>query len=108
MKNGHAIFAGKEFSSRLSVDHDGIFRERFGPLSFEIGLDVLDGEIVMPVRGWAIDTPFGAIPMPLGLAPISQTREFADEHGTFNFDVKVSLPFFGLLAHYRGELQPMD
>lgn len=101
-------FAGNEFSSKLSVDHDGIFRERFGPLSFEIGLDVLDGEIVMPVKGWAIDTPFGAIPMPLGLAPISQTREFANEQGTFNFDVKVSLPFFGLLAHYRGKLQPKD
>ncbi|MEP3196510.1 MAG: DUF4166 domain-containing protein [Lentilitoribacter sp.] len=101
-------FAEKEFSSKLSVDHDGTFRERFGPLSFVIGLDVLDGEIEMPVKSWAIDTPFGAIPMPLRLAPISQTREFADEYGKFNFDVKVSLPLFGLLAHYRGELQPMD
>ncbi|MEO9460176.1 MAG: DUF4166 domain-containing protein [Lentilitoribacter sp.] len=101
-------FAGKRFASKLSIDHDKTFRERFGALSFEIGLDVVDNVIVMPVKSWAIDTPFGAIPMPLRLAPISQTREFADEQGTFNFDVMVSLPIFGLLAHYRGQLQPAE
>lgn len=106
-------FAGKRFASKLSIDHDETFRERFGALSFEIGLDVVDNAIVMPVKNWAIETPFGAAPMPLWLAPVSQTREFADENGAFNFDVKVTLPFFGspffgLIAHYRGQLQPAD
>jgi hypothetical protein len=101
-------FAGKRFASKLSIDHDKTFRERFGALSFEIGLDVVDNAIVMPVKSWVIDTPFGTIPMPLWLAPVSKTREFEDENGVFNFDVKVTLPFFGLLAHYRGQLQPAD
>lgn len=101
-------FAGKRFSSRLSVDKDGTFRERFGRLSFEIDLDVIDGAIVMPIKSWKIETLLGAIPMPLSLAPSSQTREFADEDGVFNFDVEVNLPIFGLLAHYRGKLNPAD
>ncbi len=101
-------FAGKRFSSELSIDKNGTFRERFGSLSFEIGLDVVDGAIVMPIKSWKLETPFGAIPMPLWLAPSSQTREFADENGVFNFDVEVNLPLFGLLAHYRGRLQPED
>lgn len=77
-------------------------------MSFEIGLDVVDGAIVMPIKSWKIETPLGALPMPLGLAPTSKTREFADENGVFNFDVEVNLPLFGLLAHYRGRLQPED
>ena len=69
---------------------------------------VIDGAIVMPIKSWTIETPLGAIPMPLALAPSSQTREFADEDGVFNFDVEVNLPLFGLLAHYRGKLNPAD
>ena len=62
----------------------------------------------MPIKSWKIETPFGAIPMPLWLAPTSKTREFADENGVFNFDVEVNLPLFGLLAHYRGNIKPAD
>ena len=101
-------FAGNRFSSELSIDKNGTFRERFGNLSFEIGLDVVDGAIVMPIKSWKIETPLGALPMPLWLAPTSKTREFSDENGVFNFDVEVNLPLFGLLAHYRGKIKPAD
>lgn len=101
-------FAGNRFSSHLSIGDNGAFYERFGPLAFVIGLEILDSCIIMPVKSWTIETPFGSIPMPLRLAPISQAYEFADAQGTFNFDVKVTLPFFGLLAHYRGSLTPAE
>jgi hypothetical protein len=38
--------------------------------------------------------------------PSAEARETVDEDGRFRFDVRLSLPFFGLLAHYRGWLKP--
>jgi hypothetical protein len=38
--------------------------------------------------------------------PSSEAYETVDADGRFRFDVKLTLPFFGLLAHYRGWLTP--
>ncbi len=101
-------FDGRIFSSQLSLSDDGFFREQFGPLSFVIGLDADIVNLVMPVQSWRLLTPFGAIALPLWLAPKSETREYQDEEGRFRFDVKLSLPLIGLLAHYKGWLKSGD
>ena len=76
-------------------------REHFGPLAFELGLIEQDGALHWPVtRGWL----FG-IPLPRLLLPISEAREDVDEQGRFRFDVRISLPGLGLVAHYRGWLE---
>jgi hypothetical protein len=95
-------FAGKCFSSKLGCQRDSGFVEKFGPLSFNIGLDVKEDCLVMPVIGWK----FAAIRLPAFLAPRSQASESEDEHGRFQFGVKLSLPLLGLFAHYRGWLMP--
>ena len=56
----------------------------------------------MPVIGWRI----GRMRLPLFLAPKSETREFSGDDGRFHFDVAIRLPIVGLLAHYRGWLEP--
>lgn len=96
-------FAGKKFRSYLSpAPQAGRFHERFGPMRFELDLDVRDGAIAMPVRrGW-----FLGIPVPAQLLPVSNSREF-EQDGVFQFDVSLSAPFgLGLIVRYRGFLAP--
>ncbi len=95
-------FAGQRFSSHLQLQRPGQVSETFGPLSFDLGLAAVDGGLEMPVTGWRC---FG-IPMPRFLRPLSQAREFEDDRGRFCFDVRLSLPVFGMLIHYRGWLVP--
>ncbi|MEM8795183.1 MAG: DUF4166 domain-containing protein, partial [Pseudomonadota bacterium] len=97
-------FAGNSFHSVLTHHEDGTFTERFGPMSFKIGLKSDSSGLEMPVTGWH----FGPIPMPRFLAPKSEAREYRDEEGRFVFDVRLSLPIVGLLAHYKGWLKPVE
>ncbi len=95
-------FGGKCFSSRLTYEGGNIISERFGPFRILLGLSARDGEIQMPVVGWRV----GRIKLPLFLAPKSETREFVGDDGRFHFDVAIRVPLVGLLAHYRGWLEP--
>lgn len=95
-------FSGQCFSSKLEGQADGCLTERFGPFTFEIALTADDRGIAMPVRAWQ----FFGIALPKFLAPRSEASEFEDEEGRFRFDVKLSLPLIGAIAHYRGWLKP--
>ncbi|MFT3732192.1 MAG: DUF4166 domain-containing protein [Hyphomicrobium sp.] len=95
-------FGGRRFSSRLTHEGGNIVSERFGAINVLLGLEARGGEIAMPVVGWRI----GAIRLPLVLAPKSETRESAGDDGRFHFDVAITLPMIGRLAHYRGWLEP--
>jgi saccharopine dehydrogenase-like NADP-dependent oxidoreductase len=95
-------FGGQRFVSVLSATEANVATERFGPLTFNLGLIVKDHEIRFPVTGWRI----GALRLPIFLAPRSEAREYVDDEGRFRFDVRLSLPLFGLMAHYRGWLKP--
>ncbi len=95
-------FAGARFLSQLTHEGLGQVAEAFGPFKIQLGIQAVAGEIKMPVAGWRI----GPLPLPRSLAPISETREYADQNGRFCFDVKISLPLAGLIAHYRGWLKP--
>lgn len=96
-------FAGSRFASRLRYEGGTVISERFGPFDIRLGLSTERGEVRMPVVGWRI----GPVRLPLFLAPTSDTREFEGEDWRFHFDVRIGLPLIGLLAHYRGWLEPM-
>ncbi len=95
-------FAGKRFVSKLVIEGDNSVTERFGPLTFRIGLAASNGRLHFPVTAWRL----GPLPLPAMLAPRSDAHEWQDEQGRFNFDVRLSLPLLGTLAHYRGWLTP--
>ncbi len=95
-------FAGRCFSSVLRRHQDGSFWETFGPFSFRLDLAADRDGLAMPVAGWKL----GPVPLPRALAPRSRTREYEDDRGRFCFDVELTLPVLGLLAHYKGWLEP--
>ncbi|GLK57630.1 saccharopine dehydrogenase-like NADP-dependent oxidoreductase [Methylopila capsulata] len=95
-------FGGTRFSSRLRRDADGKLVERFGPLTFRLGLAASEGRISLPV----LDAQLWGVPLPSLLRPRCEAVERADEEGRFRFDVTLTLPVFGLLVRYAGWLKP--
>lgn len=94
-------FGGKAFWSFLKTDNDHM-TERFGPLTFTLGLHVSDGQLHFPVLAGRI----GPLPLPKVLLPQSIAREF-EQDGRFRFDVQLRAPFTGaLMVHYLGWLTP--
>jgi hypothetical protein len=93
-------FGGARLSSRLSTDARGELWEAFGPLSFRLCLAAHDGSLELPV------VTMRCLGLPSFLQPKSQAREYVDTEGRFHFDVKLTLPFIGLLTHYKGWLRP--
>ncbi len=91
-------FEGNRFLSRLSQRGPWLV-ERFGPLRFGFDLASDSDGLTMVMRRWW----FGAVPLPLALAPRSRAREW-EEDDKFHFDVPIALPLIGKLVHYRGWL----
>jgi uncharacterized protein DUF4166/saccharopine dehydrogenase-like protein len=98
-------FGAHEFSSHLTRPHDrkpGVVIERFGLLSFRLGLHASEAGLSMPIaRAYVM-----GIRMPNWLTPISATYETVDAAGRFHFDVDVSLPLVGRVVRYLGWLVP--
>jgi saccharopine dehydrogenase-like NADP-dependent oxidoreductase len=95
-------FNGKDFHSTMNSGPDNSFWERFGWLNFKLKLRVEDGKLIYPIA----KARCCGIPMPRFLLPKTQAFETVDEQGRFVFDVLITLPFVGLLVHYRGWLEP--
>jgi uncharacterized protein (TIGR01777 family) len=95
-------FGGSRFVSRMKLSGPGHVTEAIGPLGFDLALGCDGASVAMPVVGWRL---FG-VPLPGALAPRSNSKEFADADGRYRFDVRLSMPLVGLLAHYRGWLRP--
>ncbi|MDA5555500.1 SDR family oxidoreductase [Shimia sp. MMG029] len=98
-------FGAQRFQSRCApAPEPGRFRERFGAFLFEVDLEVVDGEVTMPLRrGWVC-----GVPLPRWALPKSETREFVAE-GRFNFDVSLRMPFGdALIVRYQGYLEPVS
>jgi hypothetical protein len=97
-------FCAKAFHSEMSAGkgrEEGLLIERFGPISIGIAL-VWDA----PYLRFVVRTcRFGPIPLPLWLAPASDTHESVID-GRFCFDVSITHPLVGLLVRYRGWLIP--
>ena len=94
-------FGGRRFSSMLTSTPTGV-RERFGPFSFRFRLEERNGGLAMVPRTWRA---FG-VRMPKALMPGGVATEAAVD-GRFTFDVPISVPFVGLVVHYRGWLAPV-
>lgn len=94
-------FAGTTMRSHLSVDGDGFAQERFGPLSFRLGLSFSDNKLYYPVIRGRV---FGIVPVPPLLLPVSIAHETVDNQGRFRFDVLAKTPFGARIVHYRGWL----
>lgn len=84
--------------SSLSRDRDRL-HEQLGPLRFWFRLTVQDGQLV-----WLVDRArFWVIPLPSTW--FKQVTAFEGTNaGRYTFDVSASLPWVGLLVHYRGWL----
>nr|WP_247743410.1 DUF4166 domain-containing protein [Shimia sp. R10_1] len=99
------VFGAQRFQSRCApAPEPGRFRERFGAFLFEVDLEVVDGEVSMPLRrGWVC-----GVPLPRWTLPKSETREFVAE-GRFHFDVSLRMPFGdALIVRYQGYLEPVS
>ncbi len=95
-------FGGRRFSSRLDTARDGRLREACGPFVFTLATAATAEGVELPIAACR----FLRLPLPRGLRPRAEAREDVDAQGRFRFDVRLTLPFFGLLAHYRGWLAP--
>lgn len=93
-------FGKSSFFSILKLTADDRLIETFWPFTFNLDISADEQQLTMPVSGWRM----GSIPLPKFLAPVSETKEFQDEQGRFRFDVKLSHPLIGLIAHYQGWL----
>lgn len=99
-------FGDRTFRSLLSVKGRGGMgvTERFGPMSFDIDLDLVAVRLTYPVLGGR----FFGLALPRALLPRSDTSEGVDDRGRATFDVRISHPLCGLIVHYRGFLLPDD
>jgi hypothetical protein len=95
-------FGDQEFHSEMSTGRgreEHLLIERFGPFSLAMALE-WDGEkLHFVIRRFRL----GPLPLPLSIAPISQTHETVIDD-RFHFNVGISLPLVGLLVRYRGWL----
>ncbi|MER8953084.1 DUF4166 domain-containing protein [Mesorhizobium sp. M0833] len=87
-------FAGRGRSQRLLC-------ERFGPLTFAMALVAEDGRLALVLRRWS----FFGLPLPMWLGPRSTSYETVED-GRFRFHVEISHPLAGMIACYRGWLEP--
>lgn len=94
-------FGAKHFQSHLRIVK-GRMTERFGALTFTLGLNVDHGALHYPVSA----ARMGPIPLPRWLFPTSKAREYA-ARDTFHFDVALYAPITGqLIICYKGWLKP--
>ncbi len=96
-------FGSSSFTSTMSrrtKDKENQIWECFGPIAFQLNLEIVDGTIALPV----VAGKFLGIPLPKWLNAISNAREYVDDQGRFCFDVEILLPFIGRLIHYHGWL----
>ncbi|MGH7020312.1 MAG: DUF4166 domain-containing protein, partial [Brevundimonas sp.] len=95
-------FGRHRFLSVLSNAREGgRVTERFGPLSFDLILTVVEGRLHYGVERWRM----GPLPLPRLLMPGTVTHEQIDAEGRFAFDVEISAPLVGRLVRYRGWLE---
>lgn len=92
-------FGNRSFRSCLAATPKGM-TERFGPITFLLGLAANNRELCYPVAAGRL----GPIPLPRWLLPRSEAREYAAD-GQFHFDVRLLAPVTGaLMVHYKGHL----
>lgn len=80
----------------------GMLVERFGPFSFALAVPAGPAGLSLePKRMWCC-----GVPLPKALLPRIEAAESVVD-GRFRFDVRLAMPWVGLLVHYRGYLTPV-
>ncbi len=77
--------------------------ERFGIVEVALALVVEDDRLHLVTRRWSCL----GVPLPKALLPYGRTFE-SERDGRFVFDVEIAAPLIGLIAAYRGTLQPVS
>lgn len=95
-------FGSQRVVSEISAASRGRLIERFGPLRFELHPEASPHGLTLSVGAWSV----WHMPMPRALAPRCAASETVDPNGRFQFDVRLTIPVIGLIAHYRGWLEP--
>lgn len=98
-------FGSKSFRSSLRIgQYRGrtVLMEQFGLFRFAIDLSRDGDRLRFPVLAVHVV----GLALPKILRPISDTSEFVDAEGRPCFDVRITLPIGGLVAHYSGWLEP--
>ncbi len=75
--------------------------ERFGPLCFAMALVLENDKVLLKLLRWSVL----GVPLPLWLAPRSESYEFVDD-GRFRFHVEIGHPLCGCIVKYEGWLMP--
>jgi Domain of unknown function (DUF4166)/Saccharopine dehydrogenase NADP binding domain len=96
---GDDCFSSRQFAG--SGRAAGLLCERFGPLTFAMGLVPANQRLTLVLRRWSA---FG-IPLPMSLCPRSNSYEVS-EGGRFGFHVEIGHRFTGLIVRYEGWLEP--
>ncbi|MEM9571062.1 MAG: DUF4166 domain-containing protein [Pseudomonadota bacterium] len=98
-------FGSKSFRSSLSIGQyrgRAVLMEQFGLFRFAIDLSRDGDRLRFPVLAVHVL----GLALPKLLRPISETSEYVDPEGRPCFDVRITLPIGGLVAHYSGWLEP--
>lgn len=98
-------FDGRSFDSHQTsrwTSQAVLLDERVGPvvLTFRVTND--DTTLTLTPQAWRIL----GIPLPRFHMPITEAREYVDEHGRFAFVVEASHRWTGLIVRYSGWLEP--
>jgi hypothetical protein len=93
-------FGGHGMASRLAC-HEGLLRERLGPILFHFELVAANGEISWRVASVRVL----GLPLPARLFRGVQCRE-REWQGRYEFSVEAALPWVGLVVRYEGWLEP--
>jgi len=96
-------FGGHRF--RTTQSHDvprSLVIERFGPLAVQPAITTEDDGATL--RNVAVGWSAFGLPMPRKFRPGGDITESLDAKGRFIFDVHVTAPLYGRLAHYHGWL----
>lgn len=95
-------FGGARMTSSLSF-HDGLLRERIGPIQFRFALHANAGVIWWTVAGARL---FGILPLPALMFDGVRCREY-EQDDRYRFEVDASLPVAGRIIRYAGWLEPV-
>lgn len=101
-------FDGRRVRTRQYDPHQPELAERFGVVEFRFALEPCNGSLLYVQRAASFVLGRIRVRIPDALAPRVEAREDPAGPNRVRVDVRVSLPFAGLLIAYHGTIQRED
>ena len=98
-------FNGRGFTTRQYASNECGVAERYGVLEFRFRLEAPGGSLLYLQREAALMAGAVRLRLPGGLAPLVEAREDPAGLNRVNVDVRVILPWIGLLIAYGGIIE---